>query len=105
MKKYVCLAFLSLLMVLPMLGAPCEQTDEAAAKQAILSEKAERFKAEAGFRGEIKYNTEKMNLGFFEGKFNDTPDNSRCRHGFLSERYLSRYWIRYCPTLMLNVDN
>jgi hypothetical protein len=36
-----------------------------------LDQLADKFKAETGFRGEIKYNLEKMRLGFFEGKFAD----------------------------------
>jgi hypothetical protein len=56
-----------------MLGAPCEQTDDVAAKQAILSEKADRFKSETGFRGEIKLNEITKEIGKLEGKFADIP--------------------------------
>ncbi|MFO7659549.1 MAG: hypothetical protein R6V77_01435, partial [Candidatus Cloacimonadaceae bacterium] len=54
-------------------SAEGKSTEEAGRreKESQLEKVAERFKAETGFRGEIKYNSEKMRLGFFEGKFTD----------------------------------
>ena len=71
MKKYVFLAFLSFMMVLPMLGAPCEQTNETAAKQAILSEKAARFRIETGFVGDIGFSHQSMKFSNYRGNFRD----------------------------------
>ncbi|MFO8144284.1 MAG: hypothetical protein R6T89_00920 [Candidatus Syntrophosphaera sp.] len=59
-KKHVIYVFLVLLMVVPMMGVPYEQTEEYARKQAILDERAARFKAETGFEGDIWYSHQAM---------------------------------------------
>jgi len=51
-------------------GFPSEE-DERQAKECQLDQVADRFKAETGFRGEINYDTNRMCLGFLEGKFAD----------------------------------
>jgi hypothetical protein len=51
-------------------GLPSEEA-ERQAKEHQLEQVAVSFKSETGFRGEINYDTNRMCLGFFEGKFAD----------------------------------
>jgi hypothetical protein len=51
-------------------GLPAEES-ERQAKEHQLGQVTDRFKSETGFRGEINYDTNRMCLGFFEGKFAD----------------------------------
>lgn len=53
-SRYLSCLFLVLLMVVPLSGIPYEQTEEYAQKQAILNERAARFKAETGFNGSLR---------------------------------------------------
>ena len=71
MKKYLYCIFFLLLMVVPLMGIPYEQTEEYSQKQAILSERAVRFKAETGFEGDITYNHQYMKFSQLYGTFND----------------------------------
>jgi hypothetical protein len=58
-----------LLLALPILGVPYERTEEYAQKQAILNERAARFKAETGFKGSISYNHYLMTFSQIYGNF------------------------------------
>jgi len=60
-----------LLMVFPLMGIPYEQTEEYAQKQAVLDERAARFKAETGFVGDISYNLQSMQFTTISGSFKD----------------------------------
>jgi hypothetical protein len=60
-----------LLLALPILGVPYERTEEYAQKQAILNERAARFKAETGFEGSISYNHQYMRFSNLTGNFQD----------------------------------
>ncbi len=71
MKKYWFCLFYLLLMVVPLLGIPFEQTEEYNQKQAILNERAARFKAETGFEGDIAYNYQYMTFSIIFGNFRD----------------------------------
>jgi hypothetical protein len=51
-------------------GLPAEEA-ERQTKERQLDLVAERFKAETGFRGEIKFDTKRMCLGVYKGKFAD----------------------------------
>ena len=69
MKRYFhCIFFLSL-MVVPLMGIPYEQTEEYTQKQAILNERAVRFKAETGFTGDVGHSTRTMRLHTYRGNF------------------------------------
>lgn len=71
MKRYLyCIFFLSL-MVVPLMGIPYEQTEEYTQKQAILNERAARFKAETGFAGDISYNLQSMQFSTISGSFKE----------------------------------
>jgi len=71
MKKYWFCLFYLLLMVVPLLGIPFEQTEEYNQKQAILNERAARFKAETGFVGDISYNLQGMQFSTISGSFKE----------------------------------
>jgi len=71
MKRYLYCVFLMLLMVFPLMGIPYEQTEEYAQKQAVLDERAARFKAETGFVGDISYNLQSMQFTTISGSFKD----------------------------------
>ncbi|MDY0127465.1 MAG: T9SS type A sorting domain-containing protein [Candidatus Cloacimonadaceae bacterium] len=71
MKSYMFCVFLILLMVVPLMGIPYEQTEEYTQKQAILNERAVRFKAETGFEGDITFNHQDMKFSQLYGIFND----------------------------------
>lgn len=58
-------------MIVPLLGIPFEQTEEYTQKQAILNERAARFKAETGFEGDIGYNYQYMTFSIIFGNFRD----------------------------------
>jgi hypothetical protein len=58
-------------MVVPLLGIPFEQTEEYNQKQAILNERAARFKAETGFVGDISYNLQGMQFSTISGSFKE----------------------------------
>ncbi|HOD17099.1 MAG TPA: hypothetical protein PKJ14_00410 [Candidatus Cloacimonadota bacterium] len=53
-------------------GLPSEEA-ERQAKEHQLGQVADRFKAETGFRGEIKFNDITMGIGKLEGNFTDIP--------------------------------
>jgi len=53
------------------MGVPYEQTEEYNQKQAILNERAARFKAETGFEGDITYNYQYMKFSHIIGNFRD----------------------------------
>ena len=53
-------------------GLPAEEA-ERQAKKHQMEQIADRFKAETGFRGEIKFNDMTMEVGYYEGKFADIP--------------------------------
>jgi len=69
MKSYMFCVFLILLMVVPLMGIPYEQTEEYTQKQAILNERAVRFKAETGFTGDVGHSTRTMRLHTYRGNF------------------------------------
>lgn len=71
MIKYLCYVFLLLLMVLPVMATPYEQKEEYKQKQAILNERAARFKAETGFEGTISFNHQYMSFSRLSGSFKD----------------------------------
>jgi len=71
MKRYLYCVFLMLLMVFPLMGIPYEQTEEYAQKQAVLDERAARFKAETGFVGDISYNLQGMQFTTISGSFKE----------------------------------
>ena len=71
MKRYLFCVFLLLLMVVPLMGIPYEQTVEYNQKQAILNERAVRFKAETGFEGDITFNHQYMTFSNIIGNFKD----------------------------------
>jgi hypothetical protein len=71
MKRYWFCLFYLLLMVVPLLGLPYEQTEEYNQKQAILNERAARFKAETGFVGDISYNLQGMQFSTISGSFKE----------------------------------
>jgi len=71
MKSYMFCVFLILLMVVPLMGISYEQTEEYTQKQAILNERAVRFKAETGFEGYIGYNLQSMQFSQISGNFVD----------------------------------
>jgi len=73
MKRYLFCVFLLLLMVVPLMGIPYEQTEEYIQKQAILNERAARFKAETGFVGDIGYSYQTMGFSNYRGNFRDIP--------------------------------
>jgi hypothetical protein len=58
-------------MVVTLIGLPYEQTEEYIQKQAILNERATRFKAETGFEGDITYNYQYMTFSNIIGNFRD----------------------------------
>jgi len=60
-------------MVVPLMGIPYEQTEEYNQKQAILNERAARFKAETGFVGDIGYSYQTMGFSNYRGIFRDIP--------------------------------
>jgi len=69
MKSYLFGVFLLLLMVVPLIGLPYEQMVEYNQKQAVLDERAARFKAETGFEGELTYNYYDMKFMRYSGQF------------------------------------
>ncbi len=69
MSRYVYSTILVLLIAIPLLGIPYEQTEEYAQKQAFLNERAARFKAETGFEGSIAYNYQTMTFSSMIGNF------------------------------------
>lgn len=69
MKQYWSCLLLFLLIALPVMGESRGQTEEYARKQAILNERAARFKAETGFEGSIVYNYRDMKFSRLTGKF------------------------------------
>ena len=71
MKRYLFCVFLLLPMVVPLMGIPYEQTVEYNQKQAILNERAVRFKAETGFEGDITFNHQDMKCSYLRGTFKD----------------------------------
>ncbi len=71
MKSYMFCVFLILLMVVPLMGISYEQTEEYTQKQAILNERAVRFKAETGFEGYIGNNLQSMQFSQISGNFVD----------------------------------
>ncbi|NLK49979.1 MAG: hypothetical protein GX294_04960 [Candidatus Cloacimonetes bacterium] len=71
MKRFFYCVFLLLLMVLPLRGIPYEQTEEYKQKQAILNERAARFKAETGFEGDLVYSHQTMRFSNYFGNFKD----------------------------------
>ena len=71
MKKYLFCLFCLLLIVVTLIGLPYEQTEEYIQKQAILNERAARFKAETGFEGDITYNYQYMKFSHIIGNFRD----------------------------------
>lgn len=73
MKRYLFCAFLLLLMVVPLMGLHYEQTEEYTQKQAILNERAARFKAETGFVGDIGYSYQTMGFSNYRSNFRDIP--------------------------------
>jgi len=58
-------------MVVTLIGLPYEQTEEYIQKQAILNERAARFKAETGFEGDITYNYQYIKFSHIIGNFRD----------------------------------
>lgn len=68
-SRYLSCLFLVLLMVVPLSGIPYEQTEEYAQKQAILNERAARFKAETGFNGNLEYDLKGMKFKRYSGRF------------------------------------
>jgi len=60
-----------LLSVLPIFGVPYEQSEEYTRKQAILNERAEQFKAETDFIGEISFNHQYTMFSSMMGNFRD----------------------------------
>jgi len=64
-------AILALCVVTTLMAVPYEQTEEYRQKQAILNERAARFKAETGFEGDIGYNYQSKNLSSYRGNFRD----------------------------------
>ncbi|MFA7030331.1 MAG: hypothetical protein WC179_08660 [Candidatus Cloacimonadaceae bacterium] len=71
MKRYLYRVLFLLLIIVPLPGVSYEQTEEYAQKQAILNERAARFKAETGFEGDITYNYQYMKFSQLYGTFND----------------------------------
>lgn len=70
MKRYFSFLFCVLLSVVPLMGIPYEQTAEYAQKQAILNERAAKFKAETGFKGSISFDHRFMQFSHLSGTFN-----------------------------------
>ncbi|HOV16561.1 MAG TPA: hypothetical protein PLF50_03595 [Candidatus Cloacimonadota bacterium] len=71
----ISLAFIILLLFISCIFAnslPLEDAEKQA-KERQLDQVAEKFKAETGFRGEIKFNEQTMEIGYLEGKFTDIP--------------------------------
>ncbi len=71
MKRFFYCVFLLLLMVFPLRGIPYEQTEEYKQKQAILNERAAKFKAETGFEGYLVYSHQTMRFSNYFGNFKD----------------------------------
>ncbi len=69
MQRYLFIVFLVLSMVTPLMAVPYERTEEYRQKQAILNERAARFKAETGFEGSIDYNYRDMKFSRLTGEF------------------------------------
>jgi len=71
------------------MGIPYEQTAEYAQKQAILDERAARFKAEAGFEGDLTYSHHDMKFLRYYGQFTSiqfpsTKDSTSYKQAFNS---------------------
>jgi len=69
MQKHIVLMILILCVVSTLMAVPYERTEEYRQKQAILNERATKFKAETGFTGSITYNHQYMRFSQISGSF------------------------------------
>ena len=71
MQRSIVIEFLILCVVSTLMAVPYERTEEYRQKQAILNERAARFKAETGFEGSITYNHQYARFSNITGNFRD----------------------------------
>ncbi len=69
MQRYIVLMILVLCVVSTLMAVPYEQTEEYRQKQAILNERAARFKADTGFKGNLEYDYNDMRFKRYSGRF------------------------------------
>jgi len=69
MQRYKLFVISILCVVSTLMAVPYEQTEEYRQKQAILNERAARFKAETGFEGSITYNHQYAKFSNITGNF------------------------------------
>jgi len=89
MQRYIVLMILILCVVSTLMAVPYEQTEEYRQKQAILNERAARFKAETGFKGDFQYDHGAMKISEYWGhfpniQFTSPMDTTSCKQTFYS---------------------